>query len=180
MFRRTRPDSRVTSKPATHARPIVGRKSVVNILIMVLLPAPFGPRSTKDFPHAHLDRHRLHGDEVPKTPRQLRGANRGGRRLPVEGGGPAKRRHPLPPVRLHRLRFASVLANALNGSVKREAAGSPGAVMRSDSGVGSRLRCGGWDTAGRAGSDPARPASVLTGPYYPSAPLHLRAIPSLG
>src|SRR5262245_7121465 len=44
MLRRTASRSAVTSWPATHADPEVGRASVHSILIVVDLPAPLGPR----------------------------------------------------------------------------------------------------------------------------------------
>src|SRR6266576_6655706 len=44
MLRRTASRSEVTSWPATRADPDVGRASVHSILIVVDLPAPFGPR----------------------------------------------------------------------------------------------------------------------------------------
>ena len=44
MLRRTAARSRTTSKPATVAPPAVGLASVQRILIVVDLPAPFGPR----------------------------------------------------------------------------------------------------------------------------------------
>ncbi len=48
--RRTSEAWLTTSKPPTVARPEVGRASVVKILIVVLLPAPFGPKNPKIFP----------------------------------------------------------------------------------------------------------------------------------
>ena len=45
MLRRTAARSRTTSKPATLASPAVGFASVQRILIVVDLPAPFGPRN---------------------------------------------------------------------------------------------------------------------------------------
>ena len=50
MARRTRAGSASTSMPATCARPLSGRLSVVRILIVVDLPAPFGPSSAKTVP----------------------------------------------------------------------------------------------------------------------------------
>src|SRR5574341_1671472 len=47
MLARTRDGSRTMSAPATKARPADGGSSVVSILIVVLLPAPFGPRRPK-------------------------------------------------------------------------------------------------------------------------------------
>src|SRR5438876_7631757 len=44
-----------TSKPATDAEPEVFRSSVVRILIVVLLPAPFGPRKPKNSPSETLN-----------------------------------------------------------------------------------------------------------------------------
>src|SRR5262249_3978593 len=44
MLRRTASRSAVTSWPAAHAGPEVGRASVHSILIVVDLPAPLGPR----------------------------------------------------------------------------------------------------------------------------------------
>src|SRR6267143_5787641 len=44
-----------TSKPATDAEPEVFRRIVVRILIVVLLPAPFGPRKPKNSPSLTLN-----------------------------------------------------------------------------------------------------------------------------
>src|SRR5687768_15794265 len=40
----------LTSIPATTARPLVGASSPVSILMVVVLPAPFGPRNPKISP----------------------------------------------------------------------------------------------------------------------------------
>src|SRR5579884_1150460 len=50
MLRRTRAGCAEISCPATQARPEVGGRRVVSILIMVLLPAPFGPTRPKISP----------------------------------------------------------------------------------------------------------------------------------
>src|SRR5690606_2586150 len=50
MLRRTSSRSRTTSCPATRARPPVGLSSVHSMLIVVDLPAPFGPRNPKISP----------------------------------------------------------------------------------------------------------------------------------
>src|SRR5208337_946041 len=50
MLRRTSPACAMMSKPATRAAPDEGGKSVVNILIRVLLPAPFEPMRPKISP----------------------------------------------------------------------------------------------------------------------------------
>src|SRR3954467_34536 len=52
MCRRTSLRSRTTSKPATRALPAVGRSRVQRILMVVDLPAPFGPRKPKSSPVA--------------------------------------------------------------------------------------------------------------------------------
>ena len=52
MIRRIRLVSVATSKPKIRASPLVGRSSVVRILISVVLPAPFGPSSPKNSPDA--------------------------------------------------------------------------------------------------------------------------------
>ena len=44
-----------TSYPATLARPAVGRASVQRILMVVDLPAPFGPRKAKTSPRRHRE-----------------------------------------------------------------------------------------------------------------------------
>src|SRR6266542_3042073 len=50
MRRRTSPWRSTTSKPATLARPALGRSSVHSIEMVVDLPAPFGPRNPKVWP----------------------------------------------------------------------------------------------------------------------------------
>src|SRR6266480_4173571 len=40
----------VTSSPSSSSEPVVGRKSVVSILMVVVFPAPFGPRNAKSSP----------------------------------------------------------------------------------------------------------------------------------
>ena len=52
MFRRTASRSRTTSCPATLACPAVGLASVHKILMVVDLPAPFGPRKPNVSPRA--------------------------------------------------------------------------------------------------------------------------------
>ena len=52
MWRRTSSRSRTTSWPATSALPEVGRASVQSMLIVVVLPAPLGPRNPKTSPAA--------------------------------------------------------------------------------------------------------------------------------
>ena len=52
MWRRTSSRSRTTSWPATRALPEVGRASVQSMLIVVVLPAPLGPRKPKTSPAA--------------------------------------------------------------------------------------------------------------------------------
>src|SRR5918994_2022725 len=59
MLRRTASRSVTTSCPATRAAPAVGRASVHRMLIVVDLPAPFGPRKPKVSP----------GRTVKSTPR---------------------------------------------------------------------------------------------------------------
>jgi hypothetical protein len=39
-----------TSKPLTRTVPAVGDRSVATVLIVVVLPAPFGPRKPKNSP----------------------------------------------------------------------------------------------------------------------------------
>ena len=50
MRRRTSRGCVATSNPSTRASPEVGRSSVVSILIVVVLPAPFGPSRPKSSP----------------------------------------------------------------------------------------------------------------------------------
>ena len=50
----------VTSKPETSARPEVGFRRVVKIIIVVLLPAPFGPRNPNISPSSTVK-------EIPST-----------------------------------------------------------------------------------------------------------------
>jgi hypothetical protein len=53
MFARTCSGWVSTSKPATVARPPVGRRTVLRMRRVVVLPAPFGPRSPKIAPGRH-------------------------------------------------------------------------------------------------------------------------------
>ena len=55
MLRRTSSRSLTTSWPATSAEPPVGRTSVQSMLIVVDLPAPFGPRKPKISPARDLE-----------------------------------------------------------------------------------------------------------------------------
>src|SRR5438045_7464371 len=50
MLCRTAADSCSISKPLTKARPLLGRNKVQSILMVVLLPAPLGPRNPKVSP----------------------------------------------------------------------------------------------------------------------------------
>ena len=59
MWRRTSSRWLTTSKPQTRAAPDVGVASVQSTLIVVLLPAPLGPRKPKTSP----------GGTVNDTPR---------------------------------------------------------------------------------------------------------------
>ena len=52
MWRRTSIRSPTTSNPATRADPAVGAASVQSILMVVDLPAPFGPRKPNTSPGA--------------------------------------------------------------------------------------------------------------------------------
>jgi hypothetical protein len=52
MLRRTSSRSRTTSWPATRALPPVGRTSVQSMLMVVVLPAPLGPRKPNTSPPA--------------------------------------------------------------------------------------------------------------------------------
>src|SRR3954463_7820033 len=52
MIRRIRRVSVAASKPKILADPLLGRRSVVRILMSVVLPAPFGPRRPKNSPGA--------------------------------------------------------------------------------------------------------------------------------
>ena len=54
MFSRTFLACDTTLNPDTRATPEVGFKSVVSIIIVVLLPAPFGPRNPKISPSSTL------------------------------------------------------------------------------------------------------------------------------
>ena len=49
---RARTASAVTSMPTTRATPAVSRTRVVSTPIVVVLPAPFGPRSPKTSPRS--------------------------------------------------------------------------------------------------------------------------------
>ena len=64
MRRRASSGSTATSTPATRAEPDVIVISVVNILTVVDLPAPFGPEEAEDLPGRDLEvdaAHRLDG-----------------------------------------------------------------------------------------------------------------------
>src|SRR3954454_4596212 len=52
MLRRTSSRSLTESWPATYAAPEVGRASVQSMLMVVVLPAPLGPRKPKTSPAA--------------------------------------------------------------------------------------------------------------------------------
>ncbi len=52
MCFRTQRASSTTSWPSTRAEPEVGISSVISILIVVVLPAPFGPSRPKSSPSA--------------------------------------------------------------------------------------------------------------------------------
>src|SRR3954470_14535426 len=56
MWRRTSSRSLTTSWPATRALPLVGFASVHSMLIVVVLPAPFGPRNPNTSPASTLKR----------------------------------------------------------------------------------------------------------------------------
>ena len=56
----TSSSSLTTSKPATLTSPEVGLASVVRTLMVVLLPAPFGPRKPKNSPFSTWN-------EIPST-----------------------------------------------------------------------------------------------------------------
>ena len=60
MRRRTSRASRTTSYPRTRASPSLGRRSMISILIVVVLPAPLGPSSPNNSP-------RLTAKEIPRT-----------------------------------------------------------------------------------------------------------------
>src|SRR6476661_10517374 len=61
-LRRTAEASAMTSSPATRAVPDVGRRSVARIRIVVVLPAPFGPRKPRNVPA-------VTENEIPSTAR---------------------------------------------------------------------------------------------------------------
>ena len=50
MFRRTCCGEFITSAPSTRTTPDVGFRSVASTLIVVVLPAPFGPMKPKTSP----------------------------------------------------------------------------------------------------------------------------------
>jgi hypothetical protein len=50
MRRRTSRASVTTSRPRTRADPLVGSSRVMSILIVVVFPAPFGPRRPNSSP----------------------------------------------------------------------------------------------------------------------------------
>ena len=51
--------------PATLALPAVGRASPVRIRIVVVLPAPFGPRSPKTDPGRHVEVEAVEREDAP-------------------------------------------------------------------------------------------------------------------
>ena len=44
--------------------PLVGTRSVVSILIVVVFPAPFGPKNANISPFVDLERNIVHGREI--------------------------------------------------------------------------------------------------------------------
>ncbi len=59
------------SSPATHPCPELGLTRPASILMVVVFPAPFGPRKPKISPSSDLERHPIHGDEASEAPGQL-------------------------------------------------------------------------------------------------------------
>src|ERR1700730_1945993 len=72
MLRRTSAFCRNISKPFTRASPEVGGSNVVNILMVVLLPAPFGPSRPKTSPRSTLKLTLLTAVCAPKRRVRLR------------------------------------------------------------------------------------------------------------
>src|SRR5208282_328234 len=68
MFWRTASGSRLTSYPATNARPALGLSSPHNMRMVVDLPAPFGPRNPNTSP---LRTVRLSWSTATKSPKRL-------------------------------------------------------------------------------------------------------------
>src|ERR1035437_2079738 len=66
MLRRTSPACAMMSKPPTRAPPDEGGKSVVNILMRVLLPAPFEPMRPKISPDKTLNENLSTATRKPK------------------------------------------------------------------------------------------------------------------
>ena len=56
-------------------RPLVGRKSVVSILMVVVLPAPFGPQESKYFSLRDLEADVLDGSEIAERFDQIADGN---------------------------------------------------------------------------------------------------------
>src|SRR5438270_4979866 len=86
MLRRTSSRSRTTSWPATVAEPAVGLASVHSMLIVVVLPAPFGPRKPKTSPAATSKSTPFTASSSPNRFTRwltwIAGTSRGGRPLP--------------------------------------------------------------------------------------------------
>ena len=62
------------SRPSISSVPLVGASSVVSILMVVVLPAPFGPRKAKISP-GDVERDVVDGGNVPKFLDELLHAN---------------------------------------------------------------------------------------------------------
>jgi organic hydroperoxide reductase OsmC/OhrA len=69
--RRTAPRRHTTSKPLTSARPPVGRSSVESMLMVVVLPAPFGPSNPKTSPSSTWEADALHCLDAVESACQL-------------------------------------------------------------------------------------------------------------
>ena len=72
MLRRTCAGALTMSKPATVAVPSEGSSSVVSILMVVLLPAPFGPSRPKIDAVGDVQGHVVGGSQVAEAPREAK------------------------------------------------------------------------------------------------------------
>src|SRR6185437_4823544 len=110
MWRRTSSLAATTSNPATSARPEVGLVSVQSMLIVVVLPAPLGPRKPKTSPLPTSKSTPLTASKSPKDLRRLlteiAGAIRCTENCTVQCTEDERRADKLPPRRERRRRGA--------------------------------------------------------------------------
>ena len=89
-FLRTAAASATTSWPSTTALPLVGLSSVVSTRIVVVFPAPFGPRRPYTLPLRIVRIHAVEGPRLPERLHEAGGLDRG-----RHGGGSVAPRNAL-------------------------------------------------------------------------------------